>query len=153
MQSYKTYCIWNNFFKASDVIIEQDEWNEEYEGMNISCETFNFKSRLAKKTPKKSGCFVAIWKKDGLNKNIPLNENDLGDYLIVNILDDNLEGQFVFPVGVLTEKGIIQSEKSKGKMAFRVYPPWVKDLNKTAKASQKWQNVHFYKMGEYKFDI
>ncbi|MGK0555292.1 MepB family protein [Macrococcus capreoli] len=34
-----------------------------------------------------------------------------------------------------------------------MYPPWVTDLNKTAKASQKWQTEHFYNMGEYKFDI
>ncbi|MGV2929421.1 MepB family protein, partial [Macrococcus capreoli] len=96
--------------------------------------------------------FVAIWKKDSLNKNTPFNENDIGDYLIINILDDHNEGQFVFPVDILTDKGIIQSANSKGKMAFRVYPPWVKDLNKTAKASQKWQTEHFYNMGEYKFD-
>ncbi|RAK44616.1 hypothetical protein BHU61_07840 [Macrococcus epidermidis] len=38
-------------------------------------------------------------------------------------------------------------------MAFRVYPPWVKDLNKTAMVSQKWQTEHFYKMGEYKFNM
>ncbi|ARJ51282.1 MepB family protein [Staphylococcus lutrae] len=40
-----------------------------------------------------------------------------------------LEGQFVFPFGVLTEKGIIQSVKSKGNIAFRVYLPWVKAFN------------------------
>ncbi|PTF93953.1 MepB protein, partial [Staphylococcus chromogenes] len=29
------------------------DWNEEYEGMNLSCKIFSFKIRLAKKTPKK----------------------------------------------------------------------------------------------------
>ncbi len=90
--------------------------------MQITFNLINFKSRLAKKTPKKQGYFVVIWKKDSLNKNIPFNENDIGDYLVVNILDNNNEGQFVFTVSILIEKGIIQSKKSKGKMAFRVYP-------------------------------
>ncbi|MCH4985788.1 MepB family protein [Macrococcoides goetzii] len=60
-----------------------------------------------------------------------------------NILDNNNEGQFVFSVSVLIEKGIIQSEKSKGKLAFRVYPPWVKDLNKTAEVEMHW-HLNFF---------
>lgn len=28
-------------------------------------------------------------------------------------------------------------------MAFRVYPSWEKDLNKTAKLTQKWQLDYF----------
>ncbi|MCG7419194.1 MepB family protein [Macrococcus epidermidis] len=150
MHSFK---IWNKIFEDREIIVEKEDWNKEYEGLHILSGILNFKSRLAKKTPKKQGYFVAIWKKDSLNKNIPFNENDIGDYLVVNILDNNNEGQFVFPVSVLIEKGIIQSKKSKGKMAFRVYPPWVKDLNKTAMVSQKWQTEHFYKMGEYKFNM
>ncbi|RAI81032.1 hypothetical protein BFS35_005545 [Macrococcoides goetzii] len=150
MHSFK---IWNKIFEDREIIVEKEDWNKEYEGLHISSGNFNFISRLAKKTPKKPGYFVAIWKKDENHKNTSFNKNDIGDYLVVNILDNNNEGQFVFPVSVLIEKGIIQSEKSKGKMAFRVYPPWVKDLNKTAMVSQKWQTEHFYKMGEYKFDM
>ncbi|QRN48648.1 MepB family protein [Macrococcoides bohemicum] len=134
-------------------LLFQEDWNEEYEGINLSCKVFSFKIRLAKKTPKKLGYFVAIWKKDSLNKNIPFNEDDIGDYLVINILDDYNEGQFVFPVSILIEKGIVKADNSKDKMAFRVYPPWVKDLNKTAMVSQKWQTEHFYNMGEYKFNM
>lgn len=153
MYTYDTYKIWNDIFKDSNVILNKDSWNSDYEGMQITFNLINFKSRLAKKTPKKQGYFVAIWKKDAFNKNTPFTEDDIGEYLVVNILDNNNEGQFVFPVSVLIEKGIIQSENSKGKMALRVYPPWVKDLNKSAMVSQKWQTEHFYKMGEYKFDM
>ncbi|MGK0577909.1 MepB family protein [Macrococcus capreoli] len=153
MNTYNTYKIWDDIFMNSKAVLKKDKWNCEYEGMQITSDLINIKSRLAKKTPKNPGYFVTIWKKDSLNKNTPFNDNDIGDYLVINILDNHNEGQFIFPVGVLTEKGIIQSEKSKGKMAFRVYPPWVTDLNKTAKASQKWQTEHFYNMGEYKFDI
>lgn len=156
MSTYMTAKLWRKIFYNIDkqnINIELEQWNEEYESMHILCETIDFKSRLAKKTPKKSGYFVAIWKKDSLNKNTPFNNNDIGDYLVVNILDDNNKGQFIFPVDVLIDKGIIQSEKSKGKMAFRVYPPWEVELNKTAFASQKWQTEHFYKMNEFDFDI
>ncbi|PTG81732.1 hypothetical protein BU644_11790 [Staphylococcus chromogenes] len=34
-------------------LLFQEDWNEEYEGMNLSCKIFSFKIRLAKKTPKK----------------------------------------------------------------------------------------------------
>ena len=44
---------------------------------------------------------------------------------------------------MLVEKGIISSEKHKGKMAIRVYPSWEKNLNKTALNTQKWQIPYF----------
>lgn len=156
MSTYMTATLWIKTFSNTDeknINIELEQWNEEYEGLHILSGILNFKSRLAKKTPKKPGYFVAIWKKDSLNKNIPFNEDDIGDYLVINILDDYNEGQFVFPVSILIEKGIVKADNSKGKMAFRVYPPWVKDLNKTAMVSQKWQIEYFYKMGEYKFNM
>ncbi|MGK0555291.1 MepB family protein [Macrococcus capreoli] len=121
MSTYMTAKLWRKTFSNTNeknINIELEQWNEEYESMDISCETIDFKSRLAKKTSKKLGYLVVIWKKDSLNNNMPFNKNDIGDYLVVNILDDNNEGQFIFPVGVLTEKGIIQSEKSKRKNGF-----------------------------------
>lgn len=155
MYNYLSEKLWRNIFSDLDsqnFNIELEQWNEEYESLDIVIGNIKCKSRLAKKTPKKQGYFVAIWKKDSLNKNIPFNEDDIGDYLVINILDDYNEGQFVFPVSILIEKGIVKADNSKGKMAFRVYPPWVKDLNKTAMVSQKWQTEYFYKMGEYKFE-
>ncbi len=65
------------------------------------------------------------------------------DKLIINILDGSKKGQFIFPKELLFKKGIISSEKHKGKMAIRVYPSWERDLNKTAVSTQKWQIPYF----------
>ncbi|MDN8776885.1 MepB family protein, partial [Staphylococcus aureus] len=102
-----------------------------------------FKSRLAKKTPKKVGYFVAFWCKNEINKNRPFNFKESKDKLIINILDGSKKGQFIFPKELLFKKGIIISEKHKGKMAIRVYPSWERDLNKTAVSTQKWQIPYF----------
>lgn len=42
---------------------EVEKWNHEYEAFNFKLAHHTFKSRLAKKTPKKTGYFVAIWQK------------------------------------------------------------------------------------------
>ncbi|MCC3663167.1 MepB family protein [Staphylococcus haemolyticus] len=102
-----------------------------------------FKSRLAQKTPNKKGYFFAMWKKDENHTNIPFTEDDLENQLIVNIVDDNRRGQFIFPKDILIKKGILKSDDSKGKMALRVYPPWETELNKTAAKTQAWQCAYF----------
>src|SRR5699024_6481723 len=111
---------------------EFEEWNQEYEAFNFEFNGVEFKSRLAKKTPKKIGYFVALWRKNEINKNRPFNFNESKDKLIINILDGPKKGQFVFPKELLVKKGVISSEKYKGKMAIRVYPNWEQNLNKTA---------------------
>ena len=122
---------------------EIEQWNQEYEAFNFEFNGIKFKSRLAKKTPKKEGYFVACWRKNETNKNRPFNCKDSKDKLIINILDRSKKGQFIFPKELLVEKGIISSEKHKGKMAIRVYPSWEKNLNKTALNTQKWQIPYF----------
>ncbi|PTI71862.1 MepB protein [Staphylococcus succinus] len=122
---------------------EFEQWNQEYEAFNFEFNGVEFKSRLAKKTPKKVGYFVAFWRKNEINKNRPFNFNESKDKLIINILDGSKKGQFVFPKDLLVKKGIISSEKYKGKMAIRVYPSWEQNLNKTAVSTQKWQIPYF----------
>ncbi|WP_261007206.1 MepB family protein [Staphylococcus haemolyticus] len=89
------------------------------------------------------GYFFAMWKKDENNTNVPFTEDDLENQLIVNIVDDNRRGQFIFPKDILIKKGILKSDDSKGKMALRVYPPWETELNKTAAKTQAWQCAYF----------
>ena len=122
---------------------EFEQWNQEYEAFNFEFNGVEFKSRLAKKTPKKVGYFVAFWRKNEINKNRPFNFNESKDKLIINILDGSKKGQFVFPKDLLVKKGIISSKKYKGKMAIRVYPSWEQNLNKTAVSTQKWQIPYF----------
>ncbi|MDJ1110566.1 MepB protein [Staphylococcus casei] len=130
-------------YKFSLINHEFEQWNQEYEAFNFEFSGVKFKSRLAKKTPKKVGYFVAFWCKNEINKNRPFNFKESKDKLIINILDGSKKGQFIFPKELLFKKGIISSEKHKGKMAIRVYPSWERDLNKTAVSTQKWQIPYF----------
>lgn len=123
-----------------------DPYNQEYEGFDFSVSQTTYRSRLAKKTPKKSGYFLAIWKKDSENKNIPFHENQFPDYLIVNIMDGEREGQFIFPKALLKQKGILRSITMPGKMAFRAYTPWDQDLNSSATKTAKWQIPYFVEL-------
>ncbi|GAA6825996.1 MepB family protein [Helicobacter pylori] len=123
--------------------IEIEMWNTEYEAMNLYMNGKYYKSRLAKKTPKKAGYFVAIWHKNPENKNVPFKYEESPDILVINVIDNNHKGQFKFHKDMLRNKGIVQSQNYKGKMALRVYPDWEQQLNKTALATQKWQSKYF----------
>ena len=130
-------------YKFSLINHEFEQWNQEYEAFNFEFSGVEFKSRLAKKTPKKVGYFVAFWCKNEINKNRPFNFKESKDKLIINILYGSKKGQFIFTKELLLKKGIISSDKHKGKMAIRVYPSWERDLNKTAVSTQKWQIPYF----------
>ena len=52
--------------------------------------------------------------KDENHTNIPFTEDDLENQLIVNIVDDNRRGQFIFPKDILIER-YFKSDDSKGK--------------------------------------
>ncbi|WP_186364991.1 MepB family protein, partial [Staphylococcus argensis] len=54
----------------------------------------------------------------------------------------------IFPKHVLFHKGILRHHESKGKMAFRVYPTWEKDLNRVAQKTQAWQKQYFIDMSQ-----
>ncbi|MCD2229443.1 hypothetical protein FZ085_03330 [Listeria monocytogenes] len=127
------------------VVIREESQNKEYQGMVIKTAKNNtlIRTRLAKKTDKKEGYFVAFWKKNKFGKNRSFDESDSADFLCIVVIDGDLDGLFVFPRQCLIDKGILTSEARKGKMAARFYPPWCKDLNKTAKKTQAWQQVYF----------
>lgn len=141
---YKSLCFITE--KLNDFSFENLHYkrqNEEYEGTTFSINTHTFRSRLAKSTPKKKGYFVAFWEKDITDKNQPFLYENSPDKLIITILDGQLSGQFIFPKEVLLKKGILKSKTSNGKIAMRIYPTWVHDLNKTAARTQEWQMNHF----------
>ncbi|WP_208559101.1 MepB family protein [Marinilactibacillus kalidii] len=123
--------------------ITYETQNAEYEGICFNVGQYLYRSRLAKRTPKKAGYFVAFWEKDSNSKNQPYVFQDSPDKLIVSIVDKEKIGQFIFPKAVLHEQGILKSETSKGKMAIRIYPTWEKDLNPSATKTKKWQSAYF----------
>jgi hypothetical protein len=49
---------------------------------------------------------------------------------------------------VLVKKGMISTDRTEGKRAFRIYPAWDKPNNKQAERTQKWQLNHFYEINE-----
>ncbi|MEG0328615.1 MAG: MepB family protein [Erysipelothrix sp.] len=123
-------------------LIEENQ-NQEYEGFRFEYERKIYRSRLAKKTPKKKGYFVAFYEKDNLNVNQAFSDDDPADITLVSIIDGNLKGIFIFPKEALKQHGILKTKSQKGKMAIRVYPSWEKDLNATATRTQKWQIEYF----------
>lgn len=117
--------------------------NNDYEAVTFSIGKQTFRSRRAKKTPKKSGYFVVFWEKDGNNQNQPYESIAAPDKLVITVFDQEKIGQFIFPKEILLKKRILSQGEIKGKMAMRVYPNWVEELNKTAAATQKWQREFF----------
>ncbi len=131
----------NQSISSSSVIY--DEFSEDYEGLLLELEGRIYRSRLAKKTPKKSGYFVAFWEKDSQGINQPYSFDNYPEKLIVTVLDGDFRGQFIIPRKVLLDKKILKGINSKGKMAMRFYPSWENSLNKTAKTTQEWQCQYF----------
>ncbi|MCD1020057.1 MepB family protein, partial [Staphylococcus aureus] len=74
----------------------------------------------------------------------PYSKEAFADYLMIIVIDEELSGYFLFPRELLVEKGILTTFEHKGKMAFRVYPKWCNQLNKTAGQTQKWQCKYFF---------
>jgi len=131
---------------------QAEQFNVEYEGMTFDFNGTTFKSRLVKKTPKKTGYFVAFWHKNEVNINIPFDETTMQDKLIINIIDAEKRGQFIFPQQILVEQGVITSSKYKGKMGMRFYPSWETNLNATAVRTQKWQVKYFVDLSHDEVD-
>lgn len=129
----------------NNIIIDYEDDNKDYEGILFENNDQIYRSRVGKKTPKKQGYFTTFWRKDN-NTNVPYSINDVFDYLIIFIIDNDKLGYFKFPKEVLLEKGIIKSLHKPGKMGSRFYTPWCFDLNNTEKRSQLWQTKYFNKL-------
>lgn len=99
--------------------------------------------RVSKITPTKAGQFVTTWKrnKDGITQ--PFDSSDGIDFIIITSKTGNNFGQFIFPLSVLANKGIISSIGSPGKRGIRVYPAWDIPTNKQAVTTQQWQAKYF----------
>ncbi|WP_414051452.1 MepB family protein [Macrococcus animalis] len=146
MMHYKSFEVWKHVLKdltIEKIEIQATKYNQAYESFDFNYKNRNIVNRLAKKTPNKKGYFVTVWKKDGDNNNIPLDTIDIQDLLVINIIDEKKIGQFIFNQAILIEKRILNNTNQKGKMAFRIYPPWEKELNQSAKKTQAWQSEYF----------
>ncbi|MBR9330935.1 multidrug transporter [Staphylococcus aureus] len=145
---YKSKILLKYIFSEESEVkdLTEEKYNQDYEALTFSFKEETYQSRLAKKTPTKAGYFVTCWTKDENNCNQPYSkvEEAFADYLMIIVIDEELSGYFLFPRELLVEKGILTTFEHKGKMAFRVYPKWCNQLNKTAGQTQKWQCKYFF---------
>lgn len=102
--------------------------------------------RTAKTTPTKTGQFVTLWKRIEKGPIAPFSITDQIDFVIINTTTATHFGQFVFPIEVLINQGIISTETKEGKRALRVYPPWDITTSKQAQKTQEWQLDYFLKI-------
>ncbi|MCJ8312199.1 MAG: MepB family protein, partial [Pseudomonadales bacterium] len=131
------------FTITKDIILDSVPESSKYDALVFSLNNQNIIYRKGKITPDRPGAFLAVWQRPcsadiKLNKPIALTATDL-DYLFVKVqqhscvtaneevINNPRNGIFIFPVALLIQKGIVSSEKSKGKTGFRVFPPWSKD--------------------------
>ncbi|WP_264558718.1 MepB family protein [Flavobacterium sp. N2270] len=135
----KIYNICN--LKISNVIHQIE--SKEYFACSFYLNENKIIFRKGKITPKKTGQFVAFWKRSDLGPIEPYFEHDDFDFFIVNCSSEDNFGQFIFPKKILTQKGIISTDNKEGKRAFRVYPTWEKTTNKQAEKTQSWQKDYF----------
>ena len=132
----------------SNIKLSVDNHRIDKEGKEYNASTFSIQNkkiiyRKAKITSTKKGLFVTFWKRSELGPIAPFHEQNDFDFFIVDIETHNLNGQFIFPKSILVEKGIVSNDIKEGKRAFRVYPPFVTDLNKQAQKTQQWQAAYF----------
>lgn len=128
-------------FTLSNLIIEKE--STEYEACQFDLNNKKVLFRSAKITPAKTGLFVTVWKRTDNGPIAPFDNSDAIDLFVIDTRKGNYSGQFIFPTEVLAQKGIVTTGTKEGKRAFRVYPPWDKDLNKQAQKTQQWQLDYF----------
>lgn len=77
IETMHSYHLLELLFSNSNVSYVLEEWNQQYEAVEIKTRNGLFKSRFAQRTPNKKGYFFAMWKKDENNTNVPFTEDDL----------------------------------------------------------------------------
>jgi|GEM_PF-2077771 len=127
----------------------RDEESAEYGATILSIEDKSILFRVAKTTPTKIGQFVTVWKRSPISgKIIPIDFNDGFDFVFVASFDENNRGVFILNKEILLKKKIYSKDGKKGKLAFRVYAPWVDTIVPQAKSTQKWMCKYFLSLND-----
>ncbi len=137
--------------KISD--LTEDHECEEYSGFNFQINNRRVKFRKAKITPKKTGLFVTLWKRNSEGDTIPFHVDDDFDFYIIAAEQDQNFGFFLFPKAVLSEKQILTNDSKEGKRGCRVYPNWCIPENKQAQKTKMWQTKYFIDFCKKEEDI
>jgi hypothetical protein len=132
--------------------LQPDSECDEYLGYNFQISQFHIKFRKAKITPKKTGQFVTLWKRNPKTQETePFDNEDHFDFCIILTEFNNQSGFFLFPKNILCEKQIVTISSKPGKRGFRVYPDWNIPANKQAEKTQNWQTLFFIDATEDNF--
>lgn len=92
----------------------EEPQNSDYESFIFNVNDISFRNRLAKKTPTKNGYFIVFWERDN-NKNQAFDFTKSPDFLVINVLDTEHKGFFIFPKGVLLKQNILRTSQKKAK--------------------------------------
>lgn len=134
-------------FTFSNFSLEEE--GKAYAACNYMLNANFIVSRTAKLTPKKQGQFVTFWKR-GINEIRPFHVRDKIDFFVVNVVNGDNFGQFVFPKSVLISKRIISTDLKEGKCGFRVYTPWDVVVSSQAQKTKQWQCEYFLDISDIK---
>ncbi|WP_244310256.1 MepB family protein [Leptospira noumeaensis] len=134
----------------TNVQIESE--SNEYDACHFQVKNIKIRYRKAKITPKKTGLFVTLWKRNQLGITEPFDKKDNTDIYLISTNQKGKIGYFIFTKQVLNEKGILTG-KYEGKRGFRIYPSWDKPNNKQAITTQNWQKLYFADLTEKDTDL
>ena len=114
-----------------------------------TCETPDglVRFRVARVTPRKTGLFVAVWRRAADGGTEPFDTSDQRRLVIV-AREESGFGAFVFPSEVLASHGAVAVDGAGGKRGFRVYPPWSAATSPQAAATQSWQCSWFLPLAD-----
>ncbi|MBD3581151.1 MepB family protein [Flavobacterium selenitireducens] len=134
--------IWNPLgFIFSDG--QADVGSREYDGCVFALDSCRILYRKAKITPRKTGQFATLWKRNHENKTTPYHLDDDFDCCIIAVEQNEKFGIFVFPKQVLASHGIIGSGRKPGKRGFRLYSDFDITLSKQAQSTKSWMKDFF----------
>ncbi|MEO6230377.1 MAG: MepB family protein [Ferruginibacter sp.] len=124
--------------------------SQEYAACNFQLDGQHIIFRMAKITPKKTGQFVTVWKRNEHGITQPFNISDNFDYFIIAVKKENQFGLFIFPKKVLHNNKILSDNTIEGKRGMRVYPAWDLTTSNQAKKTQQWQTKYFIDISKNK---
>lgn len=124
--------------------LDKDAECEDYSGYNFRLGQLSIKFRKAKITPKKTGHFVTLWKRNPhTTETEPFASTDPFEFFIIAAEDKNRQGFFFFSKDTLVRHKILTTSLQTGKRGFRVYAAWDIPESRQAEKTRLWQEKSF----------
>ena len=124
-----------------------------YAGYNFQIGSKIIKFRKAKITPKKTGQFVTLWKRNAFKQTEQFHETDEFDFCFIVVEQDDQYAVLVFSKSVLKQRRLISSSLGLGKRGFRVYPDWVITENSQTRKTQDWQSDYLINLSSNDLNV